>query len=496
VKLVLAMVAAVALVAGLAAWDDARESDAALEDFAESQALLAQSVASELSSRLEGIHRDAARLGAGAPLADSSDYLSSALRAGDAPGFAAPADGRALPVSVPLADGRRADFLVPVASLFAGAGRLEHANTLAIWFLPPGAASLVSTDGRRARYPALATALEGGATSLRIPRPEPAQLSLSPRTAFAGLARVSGGSLGRWGVAVVASAERVRDRESWARRRLLLSIVLAAGLVLSFGGLAVRTQRKELALAHQLAMAAAARDRDDRLARVSRAATMMTLASGMAHELSTPLGVIVGRAEQLLAKVSDDERAAKSARAILEQTERIQSVMRGFLDLARGGAPALQEVEASQLIAEATSLVEHRFARAQVRLATEVPAGLPALRCDHRLIEHALVNLLLNACDAAPRGSQVQLSVRAEEGGLTFSVLDQGVGIPVDQAARAVEPFFTTKPSGKGTGLGLAVANEIVKSHHGSLSIGPATPHGTCARIQLPLSRGPSGARA
>src|SRR5579863_4781737 len=109
---------------------------------------------------------------------------------------------------------------------------------------------------------------------------------------------------------------------------------------------------------------------------------MMTLASGMAHELATPLGVIVGRAEQLLARAGSDERSAKSLQAVLEQTQRIDQVIRGFLDLARGGAPALQDAAPSELVDSAQALVEHRFAKAGVRLVADVPASLPTLRCD------------------------------------------------------------------------------------------------------------------
>src|SRR5579863_3007021 len=108
---------------------------------------------------------------------------------------------------------------------------------------------------------------------------------------------------------------------------------------------------------------------------------MMTLASGMAHELATPLGVIVGRAEQLLARAGSDERSTKSLQSVLEQTQRIDEVIRGFLDLARGGAPALQDVAPAELVESARALVEHRFAKASVRLVAEVPSPLPTLRC-------------------------------------------------------------------------------------------------------------------
>ena len=113
---------------------------------------------------------------------------------------------------------------------------------------------------------------------------------LPPRTAIAGIAYpdVPGGIH----VVTVSSAEHQRDRESWARRRLLLSVAAAAGLVLAFGGVALRMQRKELVLEAELAVAALQRRSDERLERTSKAAAFGTLAIGVAHEISTPLGVI------------------------------------------------------------------------------------------------------------------------------------------------------------------------------------------------------------
>jgi signal transduction histidine kinase len=262
---------------------------------------------------------------------------------------------------------------------------------------------------------------------------------------------------------------------------------LAAGLVGAFGGVAIWRQRRELRLEQKLALAALAREREVRRGRLDKAATMLTLASGVAHELGTPLGVIVGRAEQLLERPGNDERSQRALRAILDQAGHINEVVRGFLELARGSRPALQSVAPDRVVAAALDLVAHRYAQAGVLLEAQLPGDLPALECEPRLLEHALVNLLLNACDASSRGGRVEVRVEREGPSLCFSVVDDGPGIPEADAARATEPFFTTKPQGKGTGLGLAIVAEIAKSHRGSLRLTPAAPHGTRAAVALPL---------
>jgi two-component system, NtrC family, sensor kinase len=496
--LVGSMVAATALVGLLAYLDEQRESADALEAFGDEQASLASSVATGLLTRLEYVQRDALQLSDETASLSifGGRYLGASVRRNSDPPPATIPDGRAIPLTVPLSNGRSIDLLVPTPSLFSGGTRLERPNAVTVLFLVPGSPRFLSTDGRQVDAPRLVEALEQGLTTLDLHRQDAARISLPERLALAGLARVNAGPLGRWGVVVAATAQRERDRESRARGRLVLAVALAGGLVLAFGGIALRQQRKELVLEREIAVREIERDRDERLARVSKAATMMTLASGMAHELSTPLAAIVGRAEQLQSRTADDERASRSVQTILEQADRISQVIRGFLNLARGGEPSLQAADPVSIVRGAAALVEHRFEKRGVALVLKVPEGLPPIRCDVRLLEQALVNLLLNACDACNRGGQVAVETNVEASGVWFSVVDDGAGISPEHAARVMEPFFTTKPAGQGTGLGLAITNEIVKKHRGSLSIVPAQPHGTRATLQIPFTLGETNARA
>jgi signal transduction histidine kinase len=492
-RLIAGMVAAIALTAAVAYWDGERESASALEDFAQEQATLARGVASNLENRLAGARRDAlvadedARLGRPLHKTITQRYLAVRPR-GDAdsplPVPAAPDHDYLL--TVPVGPGRVVDLLLPMRDLVASAERIERRGSLVLLIRPPGAAGLFSSEGRLLDAPAVAKAFAGAQNALRLAPTEAARLGIPQRTAVAGLARVDAGPLGGWGVATVATAERQRDRERRARWRLILAVAFAGGLVFAFGGAALRIQRSELLLERELALADLARQRDERLERASKAATMGTLAMGIAHEVSTPLGVISGRAEQLLPRLSGDERSRRAVATILEQSERIGQVIRAFLSLARGDSPPIRETAPQAIISGAMALVEHRFAAVGVSLAKALPADLPALHGDQHLLEHALVNLLLNACDACSRGGLVEVSARVEPGALHITVEDDGAGISALDAARATEPFFTTKSEG-GTGLGLAIANEIVKSHRGSLVIAPRATRGTSASIRLPL---------
>lgn len=355
---------------------------------------------------------------------------------------------------------------------------------------PPNETAFHSVDGGVFTSPVLRDALDRGRATLRLTRPEAAQIGLPARTSMAGLASIDAGDLGHWGVIAVASAARERDREKRAIWRLVSGVLVASGLVLAFGGAALRRQRKELELQRELAVTEVQRERDEELLHAERVATMGTFAMGIAHEVATPLGVIVGRAEQLLGKLRDDERAAKSAQTILTQADRIQHIIRRFLDMARGGPPSLERVDPSNVVRAATGAVEHRFAKARVTLTADIPSTMPSVQCDRDLLEQAIVNLLLNACEACSEGGHVEIAARSDAEQVAFVVTDDGAGISPENAKRATEPFFTTKAHGTGAGLGLAIATEIVKSHRGELTIAPNVDRGTRALIEIPIASG------
>jgi signal transduction histidine kinase len=484
------MLASVAAVATLAFWDEQRESAAALDDFAEDQTTLAASVGAELGTQLSAIRRNALLVaesleeGRKVSAAAVDGYTSYALRPAASPPVAVEAG---VLLQVPVSMGRTLDLVVPPMKLLEGGARIERPGLVRLFLLGPGDERLRSTDGSFVQCEPIRRALTEERTSSWLVREDAVALGLRPRRAAVGLAHVDAGPLGRWAVAVVTSAERVRDRERRASVRLTLGVLLTAGLVLLFGTAALRRQRRALLLERELALAGLERRRDAELVHASRVATLGTLAMGIAHEVSTPLGVIAGRAEQLLPKVAGDERARRSVGAILEQADRIRRVVRSFLDIVRGGAPTLADAPPLAVLDGAVSLVRHRFAAARVTLVQREPGVLPTIHGDVALLQQALVNLLLNACDACVGGGLVAASVESDGESVTFTVVDDGRGITSEAAARATEAFFTTKAPGAGSGLGLAITSEIVKIHRGKLALTQAYPRGTRASITLPL---------
>ncbi len=502
--LVAGMLLSIALVSALAWWDSRRESDAVLRDVAAEQVVQAAMLAANLRAHLGAIEHDGRLVadGEAAKVADRYDAVS--VRAPGAPPLAAP-DATRVVLSVLRPGGPIVDFTVRPRDLLEMPPAIAPPGELDVFIAPPGEATLygvLPTSGPRTLSPSargafdvLRDAIDRGSTA-RLDREQAAEAGLVPRTAMAGVAHVDAGPLGRWGVVVVGTAARPRDRETRAFWRLVLSVGLVAGLVLVFGGVALRNQRKELVLERELAVQRAQREREEQLVRAERVATMGTFAMGVVHEVSTPLGVIFGRAEQLRSKAGADERAVRAVDAIMAEVDRIQAIIRRFLDLARGGPASLSRAVPGDLVQSAMALIEHRFTKAGVELTIDCPPDVPMVHCDRALLEQAIVNLLLNACDACAPGGHVQLAVRADAGCVAFLVTDDGVGITPEAAARATDPFFTTKPAGTGTGLGLAIASEIAKSHRGELTIAPNGARGTRACIELPAMNHEEGAHA
>jgi two-component system, NtrC family, sensor histidine kinase HydH len=228
------------------------------------------------------------------------------------------------------------------------------------------------------------------------------------------------------------------------------------------------------------------------LARAEKLATIGTLSAGIAHEVGTPLGIISGRAEQLLTRVPDGEPGEamkKGLSSILGQVDKVSTTIRQLLDFARTRSVTVEAVSAASAVGAATSLLEHRFRQAKVQVTTDAPPTLPPLAADPGQLEQVIVNLMMNACDACSAGGHVSARARADGDGVVLEVVDDGSGIAPEHLPSVLDPFFTTKKRGQGTGLGLTIAADIVKNHGGSLAIESAPGKGTTVRVVWPQAQ-------
>ena len=217
-----------------------------------------------------------------------------------------------------------------------------------------------------------------------------------------------------------------------------------------------------------------------------RVAELGTLAASMAHEIGTPMSVILGRAEMLM-RQTDDERTKKGLAIITVQIDRITKLMNQLLAFARRGPPNFRPVDLREVVKNCLDAVEERLSQHCVQVVAEHDEDLPHIHGDSDLMMQVLLNLVLNAVQAMPeRGTLRVAAVREGEQHIRLTVADTGHGIPPDVLPKIFEPFVTTKERGKGTGLGLTVVLGIVQEHGGSITVDSTPGQGTTFTLLLP----------
>jgi two-component system NtrC family sensor kinase len=231
---------------------------------------------------------------------------------------------------------------------------------------------------------------------------------------------------------------------------------------------------------------------DDRLKTVGR------LASGIAHEMGTPLNVISGYAGMIAARALSASETVESAQIIKSQSERIASIVRQLLDFARRRPGQETAVDLQHLIRQSLDLMAPLAQKQKVRLIVADGTAPVLAWADAEQIKQVLLNLITNALQAMPGGGDVEVAAgpapcpppdgHADPGGryVCLSVRDTGEGIPPENLSRIFEPFFTTKGPGKGTGLGLSVAEGIVREHGGWITVESALGKGSRFCVCLP----------
>lgn len=215
------------------------------------------------------------------------------------------------------------------------------------------------------------------------------------------------------------------------------------------------------------------------------------LTAGVAHELNNPLNNIILTSEVLKDsyKEMSDEDLQDIANDLVTQGERAQRVVKNLLDFARESETQTEYLHIEKLVDDTVQLAKNQIKLSKIKLELQVDENLPPIYGDKELLKQVLLNLLLNAIDAMPGGGALTIKVSEEKetGFLTVRVSDTGQGIPAHILGSVFNPFFTTKPTGKGTGLGLAVSRGIVEKHGGDIEVESKPKEGATFTVHLPI---------
>ncbi|MCC6750619.1 MAG: HAMP domain-containing protein [Deltaproteobacteria bacterium] len=236
----------------------------------------------------------------------------------------------------------------------------------------------------------------------------------------------------------------------------------------------------------------------DQLRHADRLNAVGKLASGIAHELGTPLNVVAGRAKMIATKEVVGDEALDNAKIIVEQSERMAGIIRQLLDFARRRGPQRVLEDLRPVVDQTLSLVTPLAQKQRVELEVKCHGTATVVKADLGQLQQALTNLVVNGIQAMPQGGKLSVDVQSARvrppdslGGpdrdcVCVSVRDEGAGIPPNVLQHIFDPFFTTKGVGQGTGLGLSVSEGIIREHGGWIGVESEMGKGSCFTIYLP----------
>jgi signal transduction histidine kinase len=248
----------------------------------------------------------------------------------------------------------------------------------------------------------------------------------------------------------------------------------------------VREQERNVVTLVTLRDASTRAQLQDQLDVAAKLAAVGRLTSGVAHEVKNPLNAMVLQLEILKAKLGPEgEEVEPQLQILSSEMRRLDRVVKTFLDFARPVELRPTATDLETLVREVFTLAEPHARTNKVQLILEPNGALPAVRLDRDLMKQALLNLVLNGCQAMPSGGQLKVAPHLLPRTVELEIADQGVGIPPEARPKIFSLYFTTKPNG--TGVGLAMTYRIIQLHNGSIEFSSEVDRGTTFRVSLPL---------
>jgi len=224
----------------------------------------------------------------------------------------------------------------------------------------------------------------------------------------------------------------------------------------------------------------------DHIVRAERLAVIGELAAKVAHELNNPLASIHLYNSLLLEEPAEPDEQRRLAENVQEQVERAKRVVRDILDYSRPAQAQLQVTSLNSAVEQGMRFVRHAANAARISVVEDYADNLPWVRVDLSRMAQVFTNLTMNAIQAMPRGGKLQVSTGLENNELFVRFTDTGTGIEPEARERIFDPFYTTKPAGQGTGLGLAVCRSLVNQHHGDITVDSEPGKGSTFTVWLP----------
>ena len=225
---------------------------------------------------------------------------------------------------------------------------------------------------------------------------------------------------------------------------------------------------------------------NEQLIRTEKLAAMGTLSAGVAHEINNPLASISSLIQILQRSKNIKNDTEEKLTLIQAQIQRISQVTKDMMDFARVRPSAKNSIDINSLIIKTLRLASFDTAFQKLELTTNLSSSVPNIFADPDQLQQVFLNLFLNARDAMPNGGSLSVKTFSNKIDANVEISDNGVGIDKQELKHIFNPFFTTKPTGKGTGLGLAVCYGIITAHDGKIEVSSTNNNGTTFLISIP----------
>jgi signal transduction histidine kinase len=229
---------------------------------------------------------------------------------------------------------------------------------------------------------------------------------------------------------------------------------------------------------------------NEQLIRAEKLAAMGTLAAGVAHEVNNPLASISSLVQMMRTEEGHTAETRERLNLISTQIDRIKQVTQDMTNFARSRPAAKTDIDINATLRTALRLATFDKAFQDLEVVTELGTDLPEVFADEDQLQQVFLNLFLNARDAMTNGGTLSITSGAKADEIRIDIADTGIGIDTEMAGQIFDPFYTTKPAGKGTGLGLAVCYGIITAHGGRIEVGQNNPEGTRFTVFLPTTVG------
>jgi len=232
-------------------------------------------------------------------------------------------------------------------------------------------------------------------------------------------------------------------------------------------------------------------EQQDELARITRFSALSEIAAGIAHEVNTPLSVIVAKADILRAKAGAAAVESGDANAIAlditKMAKNVSDIVHGLAQVASSKSNRLEKADLRRIVADAAKLCEPRAHRINAEVTLDLPEAEVSVECYPVQILQIMINLINNAIDAVAerRDRWVRVKLRGTAQEAQVAVTDSGPGISSGLAEKIFTPFFSTKKDREGTGIGLSLSRSIARRHHGEITLDMHAPN-TLFRVALP----------